>query len=87
MMARAHAPSAPTQAFNGVRVFSATMHRQRAELGETVERWLAKHPEVRVADFVVTQSSDASFHCISICVFYRDLSFPSSPRSELGAGS
>ena len=72
------------QTFDGVKVFSATVSSQRNALGETVGRWLAEHPAFRVADFVVTQSSDASFHCISICVFYRDLSRPTHPRSELG---
>lgn len=76
------------QTFNGVKVFSASVHRHRSALGETVERWLAEHPEIRVFDFVVTQSSDASFHCISICVFYvfyRDLRKPSNVHRESGA--
>lgn len=82
----------PPQAFNGVKVFSATVYRQRCELGEIVEEWLAEHPTVRVADFVVTQSSaaaplnDANFSCLSICVFYRDLSLWGSSHGELGGG-
>ena len=71
--------------FNGVKVFSATQYRQRNALGETVERWLKEHPSIRVADFVVTQSSDDSFHCISISVFYRDLNSPGNARAELEA--
>jgi hypothetical protein len=56
------------------------MHVQRRGLGDVVNQWLAEHPTFRVHDFVVTQSSDAAYHCLSICVFYRD-----SPHSELGA--
>lgn len=57
--------------FNGVKIFSATMFAQRAELGETVTSWLAAHPTVKPVDVVVTQSSDAEFHCITITLFYR----------------
>lgn len=56
--------------FTAVKVFSATMVRDRAQLGETVTAWLASH-DVEIVDIVVCQSSDASFHCISITVFYR----------------
>ena len=61
-----------TARFNGVKVFSATMFAQREQLGETVSRWLADHSGYEVVDIVVTQSSDASFHCIAISVFYFD---------------
>ncbi len=76
-------PQSSPQTFNAVKVFSATMHLRRNALGDVVNQWLAKHPTFRVCDLVVTQSSDAGFHCVSICVFYRDLS-ASSRRSELG---
>lgn len=56
--------------FNGVKVFSATMVQQRTELGEVVTEWLARHPQLTIADLVVSQSSDAAFHCIAISVFY-----------------
>jgi hypothetical protein len=56
--------------FNGVKVFSATMMVQRQELGETVTRWIAANPRHEIADIVITQSSDAAFHCIAITVFY-----------------
>jgi hypothetical protein len=60
----------PSPAFNGVKVFSATMFAMRDQLGEAVTRWLAEHPDLDVVDMVVTQSSDAAFHCIAISVFY-----------------
>lgn len=55
--------------FDGVKVFSATMINDRQQLGEVVTDWLQRH-RVDLVDISVTQSSDASFHCISIIVFY-----------------
>lgn len=63
---------------NGAKIFSARRGGWRNELGEAVTGWLATHPTFRIVDFMISQSSDARVHCISICVFYRDL------RSELG---
>lgn len=58
-------------AFNGVKVFSATLQRQRDELGEGVSQWLAANPAIRVVETVVWQSSGAEFHCLSITLFYE----------------
>jgi hypothetical protein len=58
--------------FNGLKVFSATMAHDRDQLGEQVTAWMARHPRYEVVEFVITQSSDASFHCLAICVFYRE---------------
>lgn len=57
--------------FDGVKVFSATMLAARANLGETVTEWIRANPQYQILEFVVTQSSDASFHCVAITVFYR----------------
>jgi hypothetical protein len=72
MMTTARAKS-PTRAsrFSGVKVFSASTYTYRGRLGETVTEWLTAHPEIELVDMIVTQSSDASFHLISICVFYK----------------
>ena len=56
--------------FNGVKVFSATMVADRDQLGEKVSAWMSNHPQLKVTDIVVTQSSDEAFHCIAITVFY-----------------
>lgn len=56
--------------FNGVKVFSATMVRDREQLGEKVTDWIRAHPDFVIDDVVVTQSSDEQFHCIAITVFY-----------------
>ncbi len=60
-------------AFNGIKIFSATMFADRERLGDKVTDWIGQHPRYELKDIVVTQSSDASFHCIAITVFYRDL--------------
>lgn len=59
--------------FNGVKVFSATMVRDRQDLGEKVTTWLREKQRagaVRVTDYIVSQSSDSEFHCLSITVFF-----------------
>ena len=58
--------------FTGVKVFSATMFADRDRLGDKVTAWIESHPDQEIADLVVTQSSDAAFHCIAITLFYRD---------------
>lgn len=58
--------------FNGVKVFSATMHHDRDVLGEKVTAWMVNNPSCDVVDVVITQSSDQAFHCIAITVFYLD---------------
>ena len=60
------------QNFDEVCVFTATKGRDRAELGRRVTEWLKSHPQARVVDKVVTQSSDAEFHCLSITLFVRN---------------
>jgi hypothetical protein len=60
------------KAFNGVKIFSATMARARDALGEQVTAWLQSAKGREVVDTVVTQSSDEAYHCISITIFYRD---------------
>jgi hypothetical protein len=60
------------QEFNGVKVFSATLARNREELGETVTQWMRDHPESEIVELRVVQSSDREFHCISIILFYNE---------------
>lgn len=69
--------------FNGVKVFSATMVADRTVLGEKVSEWLASRPGYELADIVVTQSSDAAFHCIAMTVFYWDPAV-GAPRRRIG---
>lgn len=72
--ARAKSPTRPaarSSRFTGVRVFWASVFSRRAKLGETVTEWLAAHHEIELVDMVVTQSSDAHYTLVSICVFYN----------------
>lgn len=59
--------------FNGVKVFSATMARDREVLGERVTEWLRDPAQagVQVVDHVVRLSSDSEFHCLSVTLFFR----------------
>jgi len=60
----------PDLTFNGVKIFSATMFAPREQLGEAITSWMAANPQLTVTEFVVTQSSDSQFHCVTITVFY-----------------
>ncbi|MCU1278249.1 MAG: hypothetical protein JWM53_1795 [bacterium] len=57
--------------FSAVKVFSATLQRDRDYLGERITEWLAANRSVVIVDVIVTQSSDRSFHCVSITLFYK----------------
>ncbi len=57
-------------ALTGVKVFSATMARDRDELGDNITRWIRANPRMQVVDKVVTQSSDCRFHCLTVTLFY-----------------
>ncbi len=61
----------PNVMFNAVKIFSATMLADRAQLGEKVTGWMADHAG-KITEMVVTQSSDSEFHCLAITVFYRN---------------
>jgi len=59
-------------AFDGVKVFSATMVADRAVLGDRVTEWIRNNAKtLDVVDMVVTQSSDHAFHMVAISVFYK----------------
>jgi hypothetical protein len=58
--------------FNGVKVFSATMFADRDRLGDRVTDWIAANGHLKITEMVVTQSSDAAFHCVAITVFYAE---------------
>ena len=58
--------------FDGCAIFSATMVRDRERLGERIMAWMQEHPGREVIDAVVTQSSDASFHCLTVTLFWRE---------------
>lgn len=55
---------------SGCKVFSATKARDRADLDDRVNDWLADNSNLTVVDTVITLSSDAEFHCLTIILFY-----------------
>jgi hypothetical protein len=55
--------------FDSVKVFSATMQGDREAMGDRITSWLAANPSVQVVDVSVRQSSDHSFHCLTIILF------------------
>lgn len=57
---------------NGCKVFSATLFEQRAVLGERVTEWIAANPTFKLVEFIVKQSSDSGYHCLSITVIFID---------------
>lgn len=73
-----------SSAFNGVKVFCATMVQQRQDLGDVVTNWLedAKRtkPSFEIVDIKLTQSSDEAFHCISVSIFYNEAT--SAPKGK-----
>jgi hypothetical protein len=57
----------------GLKVFSATKARDREVLGDVITEWIRNHAELELLDKIVTQSSDAEFHCIAITLIYRQV--------------
>ena len=57
--------------YTGVKVFTATKAVERERLGDALSAWLSADPSIEVVDTVVRQSSDHTFHCLSIVVFFR----------------
>jgi hypothetical protein len=55
-----------------VKVFSATMAKNREALGEDVTDWLREHPEVIITEIRTLQSSDQAYHCLTFIVFGRE---------------
>lgn len=60
--------------WNSIKVFSATKHIERQNLGETITAWLRNQGDIEIIEKVVTQSSDSEFHCLTITLFYRGAS-------------
>jgi hypothetical protein len=57
--------------FEGVKVFSATMAREREALSDQINEWLQANRHLEIVDEVVTQSSDSAYHCFTVSLFYK----------------
>lgn len=62
--------------FHAVKIFSATMSRERQTMGERITEWMASQPALKVIDKQVLQSSDCEYHCLSVVLFLRYLHRP-----------
>ena len=49
-----------------------TLARDRDQMGESITRWLAAHPDLEIVDREVRQSSDKEFHRLTVTLFYRE---------------
>lgn len=58
--------------FEGIKVFSATMARDRSALGEKITEWMTSNKSKKIVDKDVLQSSDSEFHCITIVLYYTE---------------
>ena len=57
--------------FDAAKVFSATKHKERDELGERLSKWVqSMGDQITIVDKVVKQSSDNEYHCVTIVLFY-----------------
>jgi hypothetical protein len=61
----------PLESYDVVKVFSATKAADRETLGSKASAWLADHPDLTIARALVMQSSDASFHCLTLVFFMK----------------
>lgn len=59
--------------FPVVKTFSATQSRDRDRLGDEVTEWLRENENVVVEEIRTHQSSDQSFHCLSVVVIGHTL--------------
>jgi hypothetical protein len=59
------------EAYDLVKVFSATKAADREALGGKATAWLHEHADWNVVRTVVAQSSDASFHCLTLVFFLK----------------
>lgn len=63
--------SAAAREWTGVKVFSVTKARERADLGDRVTAWL-RETGAHVVEYEVRQSSDSEFHALTIVLFYKE---------------
>ena len=58
-------------AFEGVEVFSATMARQREEIGAVITKWMRENKDKEIFSTEIRQSSDPAYHCLTFVLFYK----------------
>ena len=58
--------------YDGLKVFSATMHKDRDALGDAITEGIRANPKLEIVDTAINQSSDEAYHCLTITVFYAE---------------
>ena len=56
--------------FTDVKVFSVSTYGARLELSDRINEWLAQNRDIEIVDKEVLQSSDSSFHCYTLTLFF-----------------
>ena len=56
-----------------VMLFSATMAKERDQLGDRVTEWLRRNPQFELTELRTMQSSDESFHCVTFVLIGTEL--------------
>ena len=57
--------------YDAVKVFTATKAKERESLGEEMTAWLRRQSGlIELVNTEVRQSSDHSYHCLTIVVFF-----------------
>lgn len=56
--------------YDGLQVFSATRLRDRNQLGTRIADWMRKNPDKVMVGQRVVQSSDRSYHCLTVLLFW-----------------
>lgn len=61
---------ARVRSFTDVKVFSVSTYGARLELSDRINEWLAQNRDIEIVDKEILQSSDASFHCYTLTLFF-----------------
>jgi hypothetical protein len=68
--------------FTDVKVFSVSTYGARLELSDRINEWLAQNRDIEIVDKEVLQSSDSSFHCYTLTLFFVRTSRPPEASAE-----
>lgn len=76
------------RSFTDVKVFSVSTYGARLELSDRINEWLAQNRDIEIVDKEVLQSSDSSFHCYTLTLFFvRTKPASAEPAAEASAVS
>ena len=73
--------------FTDVKVFSVSTYGARLELSDRINEWLAQNRDIEIVDKEVLQSSDSSFHCYTLTLFFVRTKPAGEGATESGAAA